>query len=694
MSSRQLRKLQKQRELEEAQRLADKESEESEEESAPVAAPKPRVSLFAALGGDDDDAQDEDEEQEEEQAKEEVSEEQQPITSGKSKKKKKKKKKKATSSAAAVPEEDEIDKAIKELNITTNAENTPAAASAQSARRINELLTINPYHLRAVNEMRNLFGREVIESAEAEEEQERNRHRRGQMQREVDLETFLRSPPGAPKLPEVSLRRNVFIQGREHWPRQSAGGLTMKEVAKAPDGSWTEYAYSHDKNYDAVQAFFFACVQIGDPMRMVHLLKEVPYHVSTLLQVSSVAKQDQNMALAAELCERALFTFGRVTTSAFRQNIEQGKARLDFRRPENRQFWLAGYHYLKSLIRKGTYRTALEWAKLLYSLDPKDPYSMRHFIHVLAIRAHEAHWLIDFLNEVEKTSENRDTIYLRQTLVLAHLQLGDTTRAAEELEKGMRRVPWLYCALFQELNLDTPPSIWGINADSNDRSFWVKLYIHQAKDLWNNAQAIPVLERVANTLEKVDTGVLPKDDSPADQGATRLAFLELQTSLMALVPRELLDAQPNYEFDPLPPAEADNIFTSDGTQLPWRERQRQNEAPPSEIEARMRNMFARHAAAVDNPAEGQDMELAALLDDEELQRDLEEQARAGNQAGLLNRLMQLLGVTTGPTGEIDEAAAGHQGNEDEDDRPEQPGPEAERGPNGDGVPGAWPEDDR
>lgn len=275
MSSRQLRKLQKQRELEEAQRLAEKESDESEEETAPIAAPKPRVSLFAALGGDDDDAQDEDEEQEEEQqVEEEVSEEQQPVTSGKSKKKKKKKKKKAAAVPEVEEEEDEIDKAIKELNITTNAQNTSAAASTQSTRRINELLTINPYHLRAINEMRNLFGRDIIESAEAEEEQERNRNRR-QVQREVDLETFLRSPPGAPKLPEVSLRRNVFIQGREHWPKQSAGGLMMKEVGKAPDGSWTEYAYLHDKNYDAVQAFFFACVHIGDPMRMVHLLKEV-----------------------------------------------------------------------------------------------------------------------------------------------------------------------------------------------------------------------------------------------------------------------------------------------------------------------------------------------------------------------------------------------------------------------------------
>ncbi|KAF4985260.1 hypothetical protein FDECE_16693 [Fusarium decemcellulare] len=700
MSSRQLRKLQKQRELEQVQRLAEQEPEESDEEPAPVTA-KPRASLFAALGGEDEDeAQDEDEDDQEEQsAKDPVNEAQPPSTTGKSKKKKKKKKK--AKAVTATPDthddedEDEIDKAIKELNITTTPrpQGSDAAGSEASTSRINNLLTINTYHLRAVNEMRNLFGRDVIESAEAEEVQERNRRQRGQaQQQQVDLETFLRGPPNAPKLPEVSLRRNPFIQGRDHWPRQSAGGLTMKEIAKAPDGSWTEYAYIHNHEYDAVQAFFFTCVQIGDPMRMVRLLMEVPYHVSTLLQVSSVAKQDQNMALAAELCERALFSFGRVTTSAFRQNIEQGKARLDFRRPENRQFWLAGYHYLKSLIRKGTYRTALEWAKLLYTLDTKDPYAMRHFIHFLGIRAHQARWLIDFIDEVEKTSDNRDTIYLRQTLVLAYLQQGDTARATEELERGMRRVPWLYCALFQELNLDTPPSIWGINADSNTRSFWVKLYIYQTKDLWNNAQAIPLLEKVAKSLEKVDTSALPSDDSPVDQGSTRLAYLEGQTSLIALAPREFLDMQPNYEFDPLPPAKEDNIFTGQGTQLPWIESRQQSQGPTSEIEARMRNMFARAAAVPPGaiPVAGagddsdDDLEVAALLDDEELQRDLAE----ADGAGILGRLMNMFNIRAGPTDEVaDAAAATGQGNGNQDR-------EVGRDEDSDGVPGAWPEDGR
>ena len=277
MSSRQLRKLQKQRELEQTHESADQEAEESSGDEAPVVA-KPRVSLFAALGGDDEEQDEEEDDEPEPQASvQPVSEA--PASASKSKKKKKKKKAKAKAApAVAVREdnedEDEIDKAIKELNIRTNAAAEASTAPSQSSTR-NVLLSINPYHLKAINEMRNLFGRDVMASAEAEEETERNRRRRAPAQQQVDLETFLRGPPGQKKLPEVSLRRNIFIQGREHWPMSTSGGLTMKEMEKASDGSWREYAYTHDKNYDAVQAFFFACVQIGDPMRMVHLLKEV-----------------------------------------------------------------------------------------------------------------------------------------------------------------------------------------------------------------------------------------------------------------------------------------------------------------------------------------------------------------------------------------------------------------------------------
>lgn len=400
------------------------------------------------------------------------------------------------------------------------------------------------------------------------------------------------------------------------------------------------------------------------------------------------------MALAAELCERALFTFGRVTTSAFRQDIENGRARFDFRRPENRQFWLAGYHYLRSLIRKGTYRTALEWAKLLYALDPQDPYAMRHYIHFLALRAYESKWLIDFLDQMALVADHPDIIYLRQSLVLAKLQTGDNPGARDILENGIKTVPWLYCALFQELHLDAPPAVWGINADSDDRMFWVKLYIHQTKDLWNNTQATTFLQEVARSMDKVDISSLPSRDPVVDRGATRLAYLEGQTTLLAVAPRNLLDVQPNYEFDPLPPPKEENIFTAESTQLPW-EREANVHDRQQQVIAHLRHLVDRRALLdrgdVGAARGGQggmmmgmnnfddddddDEEIRALraADDEELQRDIEAHMNWGgnNEQGILGTLMQMLGV-------------GRRANDEGGDEDEQD--------DNDDIPGAWPEE--
>lgn len=281
MSSRQLRKLQKQRELDQATEPQEEEAAESSEDEgpSPASAAKPRVSLFAALGGDGDDQDQNNEPEDEEPEKSEGETPSQPAQSAKKSKKKKKKKNKAKAAALVEdeeePDEDEIDKAMKELNITSEQRGGPDVETMSiPTHRINELLSINTYHLKAINEMRNLFGRDVIESANAEEEAESQRRRGGARTQQVDLETFLRGPPGAKKLPEVSLRRNVFIQGREHWPRATAGGLTMKTLGPTGDGG-IEYIYEHDAQYDAVQAFFFSCVGIGDPMRIVYLLQQV-----------------------------------------------------------------------------------------------------------------------------------------------------------------------------------------------------------------------------------------------------------------------------------------------------------------------------------------------------------------------------------------------------------------------------------
>ncbi|KAK5632606.1 hypothetical protein RRF57_008320 [Xylaria bambusicola] len=592
MSSRQLRKLQRQRELEQLQAPspANKSSDESEDDAPVQRTKRTAFSGFAALGGQDDN---DDEDEANGDRKTEPPEasshptESATFTEPSSKSKKKKKKKGKRSNAAtekfsqnnpSINAADEIDEALRELNLSNKKSSASASSQTDRTRsiayeRICELLRINTHHLKVVNEMRNLFGRDAITAAMNEENEERARTQRTRhIPQQVDLETFLKGQPGK-TLPEVTLRRNPFLPGKDTWPRASTDGLTMKQIKEtvATDNSTpgiVEFTFAHLPEYNSLEQQFFQLVQMFDPMQLVHFLHRHPYHISTLIQVSKVAKQDQNSALSADLCERALFTFGRVVLSGFRQKMEEGKARLDFRRPENRQFWLAGYHYLKNLIMKGTYRTALEWAKLLFSMDLNDPYGMIHFIHPMAIRAHESKWFIDFCDS--EALDNFDTAqdYIRQTLVLARLQQKDTAGAKALLIEGMERLPWLYSSLYKALNFDVPKAIWGMQPRDGHEELFVQLYIHQTKSLWDNAQATGLLKEAAHEAKKPDFqtfGFPPV----AGRNVARFVYLDNTPSLMGYVPGGLLSTTPNWEFDPIPPPKDENIFSYKSQQQPW-----------------------------------------------------------------------------------------------------------------------------
>lgn len=581
MSSRQLKKLRKQQELANLQKAAASDDEEASDlEPEPV---KPRASgfsAFAALGDGNDEDNDDDEPQEPETiANESPKPAPEAVTPAKKSKKSKKKKKAkkieeeapaVTGSKAQDEGLDEIDRALKELNMSPapDAAKEGNSQTTPYSHELAKLLSINTHHLKVLNEMRALFGRETIEAARAEDEAEAQQNRRQrQVPQNVDLETFLKGRPGQ-KMSEVLIRRNPFIQGKDTWPRASAGGLSM-EALVSESSNFVEYKFSHDKTYDELEAKFFAYVQLHDPMQIVYFLHRNPYHVSSLIQVSRIAKQDQNSALSADLCERALFTIGRVTLSTFRKRIEQGTARMSFDRPENRQFWLAGYHYIKSLLQKGTYRTALEWTKLFISIAPEDEYGMMNWTHALAIRAHQAQWFVDLCGAgYFETWRLHMREYYKQTLVLAKLQLKDVGGARIALLKGMEELPWLYSSLYSALNLDTPKAVWGIRPRDGNEELYTELYINTAKDLWNNTQAVSLLKEAGDLAQKVDAKSLPKArDIPLSIG--RFVYLDNTPALMSLVPKSMLHATPNFDFDPLPPPKQLNVFSSEAQKLPW-----------------------------------------------------------------------------------------------------------------------------
>ncbi|KAI1381616.1 DUF654-domain-containing protein [Hypoxylon crocopeplum] len=600
MSSRQLRKLQKQKEREELLAHAPTETAESGEDETPVKKlTASRFSGFAALENEEEQEQGDRDGHDNEgdelvgAAEEPFVEPDRAADTPKSSSKKSKKNKKKTKRQQAAPVKgeaalqsgpDEIDQALMELERSKKSGEGIGSDDdpAKPYERVCNLLSINLYHLKVINEMRNLFGREAMTAAQMEEEQEQvrpgRRRRPPTMQRaqELDMETFLRGEPGK-SLPEVALRRNPFVSGKETWPVSSPHGLTMEQVKEegvVHTPGTIEFRFAHELEYQNLEMMFHHVASQYDPIAMVQYVRHHPYMISGLTQASRIAKHEQNWALAADLCERALFSFGRVSLSAFRQKLERGQARLSFKRPENRQFLLAGYHHLKNLIMRGTYRTALEWSKLLLSVEHADHYGIIHFIHPLAIQAHESEWFMDLCNsqilDLDLAVQDAQD-YIKQTLVLAKLQQNDTAGAKALLVDGMERLPWLYSHLFKSLNLDVSGSIWGTQPRNQQEELHTHVYVHQTKALWDNVHAITLLKEAANEAKKMTTFPPPP---PVTANFARFVYLLEIPSLIGSVPRELIDSAVNWEFDPLPPPFHENVFSYDTQKIPW-------ERPPS-----------------------------------------------------------------------------------------------------------------
>jgi hypothetical protein len=572
MSSRALRKAQREREeqeqLEKLQQQ-EEEEEESEEEDAPVPVKK---SAFAMLEEVDDDDDDDDGNQEpEDEGGVAVVEE--PVvealpTKAPSKKKKKKKGKGKGNSGGVTPGTpaqqgsgqkdegmDEIDTALKQLSASGKSLWNTAAGSDDAVNESSKLLAIDTHHLHAQNEMRRLFGRAALEGGEEDEQGaggNRRQQRRGQ---QVGLAQALRGQRGqggrGGGLGSLGLRRNIFIQGKEEWPVATGGGLGMEVVEKRADGT-VEYRYVHNRAYQDVQSQFESCVASMDPNRLVVLLQHNPYHISTLLQVSEIAKQESDHATSGDLLERALFSLGRAVHSTFSKTLAEGKARLDFNRPENREFWLASWRYMQNLSMRATWRTVYEWAKLLLSLAPEhDPYAIWLVLDQYAIRSQQS---LDYLNishnaTFKTVHNNLPNVQLSQGL--AEYRAGNKSKGQQALFTAIGRFPWVVARLMQELSIDPPPAIWGKEARTDREKLHAELYAIRAKDLWNTPEICEFLVEIASALPPELPPATP-DTAEINLNEARHVLLSEVPALIAHVPREYT-AQLTSTSDPLPP---------------------------------------------------------------------------------------------------------------------------------------------
>ncbi|KAL9001176.1 MAG: hypothetical protein Q9169_000360 [Polycauliona sp. 2 TL-2023] len=573
MSSRAIRRLQREQEKSQNFEDASDDSEEdvSFEEEQPVRSKAQNAfnmldqgNLEKGLDADEDEDSDHNDTHPTSQSQKVPDES--PATSSSKPPSKRKKKPKKTKKQGKKPDEssagslhrknpaslDEIDLALRSLSTQSPASQTTLAVppSHESFPEMYRLLAVDSRNLNAANEMKRLFGSAVLGG---ENEEPGHARRRGRPQH-LDLGGALagrNSPVSRGQgLAGLALRRNVFISGKEEWPKATSGGLGMELVERLNDGT-TEYRFVHNTAYQDVQRQFETCVESLDPQRLIHLLQYNPYHISTLLQVSEIAKQQGDHSVSGDLLERALFSFGRSVHSSFITALTDGKARLDFRRPENREFWLAAWRYMSNLGQRGTWRTSYEWAKLVLSLDPEgDPFCVAINLDQLAIRGGQAEHLLSLCTCVPLNQFlNRPN--LRISGALAKYRLKDAQGSRAQLREAIGNYPYIFTRLFQELKIDhLPKSIWGQQARTSREEFECEVYLNNAKDLWNTPETISFLVEVAESFESKPTSAILDIDISLEEA--RHILLSGTPTLINLLPRTLTTLNTSSS-DPLPP---------------------------------------------------------------------------------------------------------------------------------------------
>jgi Transcriptional repressor TCF25 len=198
--------------------------------------------------------------------------------------------------------------------------------------------------------------------------------------------------------------RNLLVQPKDTWPpiARTFTGMTMEVFdveGRGKIGGWV-----HSRAYREAQYQFLQAVQSYEPNHLMGLLRMYPWHIDTLLQLSDVSRHQGDLGQASDFNSRALFAFERTSAPIFTSSLTShlGPPMLNFARIEDRGFWLASHRNVNFLGRRGTWRTALEWVKLILGLDPtSDHHGMLLWLDFLSIKSKQQSWFLDCLQRLE-----------------------------------------------------------------------------------------------------------------------------------------------------------------------------------------------------------------------------------------------------------------------------------------------------
>ncbi|XP_059524172.1 ribosome quality control complex subunit TCF25 isoform X2 [Myotis daubentonii] len=371
------------------------------------------------------------------------------------------------------------------------------------------------------------------------------------------------------------------------WPRYAKPGLSMRLLESKKGLSC--FAFEHSEEYQQTQHKFLAAVESMEPNNIVVLLQTSPYHVDSLLQLSDACRFQDDQEMARDLVERALYSMECAFHPLF--SLTSGTCRLDYRRPENRSFYLALYKQMSFLEKRGCPRTALEYCKLILSLEPdEDPLCMLLLVDHLALRARDYEYLIRLFQEWEAHRNLSQLPNFAFSVPLAYFLLSQQADLPEQELSSAREkasllvrqalimfpgvlMPLLECCSVRPDAAVSCHPFFGPNSEISQPpalSQLVSLYLGRSHFLWKEPAIMSWLEEnVREVLQAVDAGDPAVEECEnrrkvlyqrAPRNIHRHVVLsEIKEAVAALPPD--VTTQFMMGFDPLPPSDTIYSYT-------------------------------------------------------------------------------------------------------------------------------------
>uniref|UniRef100_A0A8C9YP36 Transcription factor 25 (basic helix-loop-helix) n=1 Tax=Sander lucioperca TaxID=283035 RepID=A0A8C9YP36_SANLU len=376
-------------------------------------------------------------------------------------------------------------------------------------------------------------------------------------------------------------RSTWMTSPKDSWPRFSRPGISMT-LLQSKDGIQF-FTFEHGRDYQQVQFKFLDAVESMDPNNIVALLQLNPYHIDSLLQLSDVCRIQEDQEMARDLIERAMYSFECAFHPLF--SLTSGTSRLDYLRPENRAFYLALYKHMMFLEKRGCPRTALEYCKLILSLDPdSDPLCMLLLIDFLTLRSREYQSLLHlFLLQEHRNLSQLPNFAFSTALCHFHLSQQEDVdpeesdkerhKADQLLQNALIMFPGVLIPLLDLCTVQPDPTVtshafFGPKSQIGQPPALAELtalYVGRTHTLWREAAVMLWLEEsVKEVLRRVDAKDPLVEDcqnkrkqryQSAPRNIHRHVLLSEIKEATSSLPLEVT-SQPVMGFDPLPPLDS------------------------------------------------------------------------------------------------------------------------------------------